>query len=304
MKQYDIPILLVIFNRTDTTLRILKEIKKVRPREIFIVADGPRTKEEKEKTDLARKTVLDFIDWPCKVSKKFRKENWGCDKSSVDGLNWFFENVERGIFLEDDCLPSESFFEYHRELLKKYEGNDNIKAICSVNFFGSSKIRESYLFSARNFSGWGFSTWKRAWGLDKEFVRDKYEKNMKKMFPNFFQRLAVKRNLDNVFYKNGQGWDFIFASKNILLNGLMIFPKNNLIESIGFDGTSTHSFNKIDEKYYKISLGKLSFPMVHPVKILDDKKFNHAMSLMSVKKYVEKSIYNLKNTLLDRVRFF
>ena len=174
MKQYDVPLLLVIFNRTGTTLRILNEIKKVRPKEIFIVADGPRTEKEKKQTDITRKTVLEFINWPCKINKKFRKENWGCDRSSIDGLNWFFQNVEHGIFLEDDCLPSESFFKYHKELLERYKGNNRIKAICSVNFMGSSKIKSSYLFSARNFSGWGFSTWRRAWGLDKDFVRKRY----------------------------------------------------------------------------------------------------------------------------------
>jgi hypothetical protein len=35
-------VLLIIFNRPDTTLLVFEEIKKVRPYRLFIAADGPR----------------------------------------------------------------------------------------------------------------------------------------------------------------------------------------------------------------------------------------------------------------------
>ena len=35
------------------------------------------------------------------------------------GINWFFENEEEGVILEDDVLPIQSFFEYCDELLER-----------------------------------------------------------------------------------------------------------------------------------------------------------------------------------------
>ena len=40
---------------------------------------------------------------------------------SVSATNWFFENEDYGIILEDDLVPDKSFFEYCEILLDKYK---------------------------------------------------------------------------------------------------------------------------------------------------------------------------------------
>lgn len=39
---YNVPILFLIFNRPGTTRKVFAEIRKVKPRQLFIAADGPR----------------------------------------------------------------------------------------------------------------------------------------------------------------------------------------------------------------------------------------------------------------------
>jgi len=289
MKQYDVPILLILFKRIDSTERILDEIRKVRPKEIFIVADGPRSTDEEKETNKLRKFVIKKIDWPCKIKKKFRKENWGCDKSSVDGLNWFFKNVEFGIFLEDDCLPNQSFFRYHKELLKKYKNDYRIKCICAPNFFKNYKIKESYTFSKQFFSGWGFSTWRRAWDLDIDKVKNNYKKNLKKMFPNLILRYYTKKQIDYILKNKIQGWDYLFLAKNALEGGLSIIPKTNLVENIGFDLETTHDFGEVHEKYLKVKRKEIQFPLIHPKEIIEDRKFNQAFGIWTLKRFLEKN---------------
>ena len=41
-KKFNTPILFIIFNRPDTTDIVFAEIKKIRPKKLFIAADGPR----------------------------------------------------------------------------------------------------------------------------------------------------------------------------------------------------------------------------------------------------------------------
>ncbi len=35
-------------------------------------------------------------------------------------IDWFFENEEAGIILEDDCHPSQDFFRFQDEMLDRY----------------------------------------------------------------------------------------------------------------------------------------------------------------------------------------
>ena len=106
------PILFLIFNRPNTTIQVLQEIRKVAPSRLYIACDGARTHKEgeKEKVQETRELVLKNIDWECEVKTLFRDNNLGCKEAVSGAISWFFENEEMGIILEDDCLPSQSFF--------------------------------------------------------------------------------------------------------------------------------------------------------------------------------------------------
>ncbi len=110
--------------KREMSIKEFEEIKKAKPKKLYIAGDGPRNKIEKKKTDEVRKFVLDNIDWDCKVKTLFRKKNLGCGKAVSQAITWFFKNEEMGIILEDDCLPSQSFFPFCEELLKKYKTNN------------------------------------------------------------------------------------------------------------------------------------------------------------------------------------
>ena len=94
------------------------EIKKIRPRQLFVTADGPREGKpgEKERCEEARR-VIEQVDWDCEVKRNFSAVNLGCGKAESSGMTWFFNNVEEGILLEDDCVPNQSFFRFCQELL-------------------------------------------------------------------------------------------------------------------------------------------------------------------------------------------
>lgn len=96
------PILYLAFNRLDSVKKTFPEIQKAKPMQLFISFDGPRTSEEKKKTDAVRKYVLENINWKCKVKTLFRDKNLGCKYVVAGAIDWFFENVKQGIILEDD----------------------------------------------------------------------------------------------------------------------------------------------------------------------------------------------------------
>ena len=114
MKYIKSPVLFIVFNRIDTTQKVFDQIKKYRPEKLYLASDGARLEIDTEVQDVQE--IRDFlifnIDWDCEVKTKFSEHNLGCKYGPQDAISWFFENEESGIILEDDCLPSQSFFGY------------------------------------------------------------------------------------------------------------------------------------------------------------------------------------------------
>src|SRR5690242_6522032 len=99
----DTAVLLIIFNRPDTTKRVFEAIRKAKPKKLFVASDGPRPEKEgeKEKCDECRKIATN-IDWDCELQTLFREENVGCGRGPSEAITWMFRHTDRGIILEDD----------------------------------------------------------------------------------------------------------------------------------------------------------------------------------------------------------
>ncbi|HKZ36424.1 MAG TPA: hypothetical protein VJ184_02160, partial [Chryseolinea sp.] len=149
----DIPVLFMIFNRPETTKRVFESIRNERPHRLFVAADGPRPNKpgEAEMCAEARK-IATAVDWECEVKTLFREENLGCGRAPARAITWFFENVERGIILEDDCLPSHDFYLFCSILLERYRYDSRIMEIGGNNFLSDSMSDQepSYYFSNHN----------------------------------------------------------------------------------------------------------------------------------------------------------
>jgi len=133
--QLKIPVAFIIFNRPDTTERVFAEIAKAKPPKLPVIADNPRAdhSDDNEKCSAAR-AIIDRVNWDCEVETLFRNENLGCKVAVSSAIDWFFENVEEGIILEDYCLPSQSFFWFCQELLEKYRNDTRIMHIAGSTY--------------------------------------------------------------------------------------------------------------------------------------------------------------------------
>jgi len=142
------PVLFLIFNRPDTTKQVFEAIREYQPKQLFIAADGPREEKHNEK-ELCEETrkIAQKVDWDCEVKTLFRNENLGCRDAVSSAIDWFFENVEDGIILEDDCLPNQSFFKFCEEMLELYKNDTRIMHISGNNLLNNVKSKTDYYFS-------------------------------------------------------------------------------------------------------------------------------------------------------------
>lgn len=269
------PILIITFNRPDFLKRIISVLKKIRPKKIYFKIDGPRENNKKDLVEIQKVfKEIKSINWNCKKFILKSKKNLGSRDNPIKGINWLFRNETKGIILEDDCIPSESFFRFCEELLIKYKNNKKISMISGRNNLGITESRFSYYFTYGN--TWGWATWRRAWRLNdvklKNWSNKKNIKNLKnnlKNYPIFFDLITdrCKKILEN---KINSAWDYQWFFSVISNNMIGIIPKLNLIKNIGFDDRSSH---KTDKKIlFQINSYNLKFPLKHNNKLTIDKK--------------------------------
>ena len=269
------PILFILFNRPDVTERVFEQIKAVRPTRLYIAADGPRA-DRAEDIDLCNKTreVVAHIDWECEVKNLFRDENLGCKKAVSSAISWFFDNEEEGIILEDDCLPSISFFRFCDVLLEKYRFDTRIRHITGANFQHGKKWGDaSYYFSSITHV-WGWAGWRRVWNdYDTELSNYNVEE-VKDKLELIFSGPLIAETWQHIFNELKAGkidtWDYQLGFTNCFNNGLCIIPNYNLVSNIGFGDNATHTVRK-DHLSANIPLTEID-EITHPLYFLPEKK--------------------------------
>lgn len=270
------PVTFIFFNRLDTTKCVFEEIRKVRPAKLYLVADAPRRgrDDDIEKVKETREYVESRIDWPCEVNRNYAESNMGCKLRISSGLSWVLSIEEETIVLEDDVVPRKEFFFFCQQMLNKYRNVDKIMMISGTNLIRNCKKKESYYFSYFS-SIWGWATWRRAW--------EKYDPEMKD-WPNVRKHwklwsiqpglsyLFLVWNMNYVYRKEMDTWDFIWDYARYRNRGLGVVPNANLIKNIGFNREdAVHTKGSVNEDF---SYGEIVLPIKEDREISRDKEYD------------------------------
>ena len=128
----DVAVLILFFNRPRQLAQVFEQVKKARPSRLFLYQDGPRGEKDLPGIEACRQVVAD-IDWECEVHQLYQKKNYGCDPSEYISQKWAFSHADKCIVLEDDDVPSVSFFRFCKEMLDRYENDTRISMIAGFN---------------------------------------------------------------------------------------------------------------------------------------------------------------------------
>ena len=102
----DTPLLLLAWRRPSTLRKVIDAIRPVAPTRLFVACDGPNPERvgEVSKVAATRAVIESEIDWPCQIERLYSDVNYGCRRGVSRAITWFFENVDEGLILEDDCV--------------------------------------------------------------------------------------------------------------------------------------------------------------------------------------------------------
>jgi len=264
------PVLFLVFNRLDTTKQVFSRIREVKPKQLFIAADGPREGKdgEKEIVESVRNFILESIDWDCEVKTLFREKNLGCGLAVSQGITWFFENVEQGIILEDDCLPETSFFFFCEQMLEQYYNETTIGSVCGTNYlFYKYKFENSYYFSNLG-AIWGWATWRRVWAKYQFYItkEDITQLNLKLDKIKVHKKIKkwIISMLEEVRIQNINTWDIQWIYSLFTHNYMSIIPYKNQIKNIGYIGTHASNTERhhpfFNMPTFVLNLNKIKHP--------------------------------------------
>lgn len=263
-----LPLLLLAWRRPHTLRQVIDALRPVAPTRLYVACDGPNPVRpgEVEKVAATRAVIEHEIDWPCQIERLYADLNQGCRLGVSRAITWFFENVEEGIILEDDCVPHPDFFLYCADLLERYRNDTRVWCVSGSNFQnGMWRGDGSYYFSSYNHC-WGWASWRRCWQhYDADLSRwpqlRKAQGQLHAVFSDPLERAYWSGIWDRLL-QDGQPdtWDYQWAFTCMANAGLSALPNRNLVSNVGFGLDATHTFNEADPTVISDGLGKLRHP--------------------------------------------
>lgn len=279
--QVDVAVLLLFFTRATTLKQVFEAIKQARPSRLFLYQDGPRDERDMPGIEACRQLVADDqIDWQCDVRRHYCEKNQGCDPSGYLAQRWAFSLADKCIVIEDDVVPSRSFFTFAKEMLDRYEHDERITMIAGFNTDEVTPDVEADYFFTSVFSIWGWASWRRVvdqWDPDYTFLDD--SETVERLRDVMRQRRYRKSLLPMYFAHKKSGkpyFETIFSACMLLNNGLAVMPARNLVNNIGLTVDSTHYTASLEttprglRKIFTMRRFELDFPLKHPKYVIDN----------------------------------
>jgi hypothetical protein len=275
-----VPVALFVFNRPDYTRRVLGAIRVARPTRILLIADGPRADHpgEAEQCLEVRRLLGAGIDWPCEIHRNFVDTNLGGRERFATGLAWVFDQVDRAIILEDDCLPETTFFPFCQELLERYRDEPGIGMISGTNYRLNDPSDGASYFFARHHSIWGWATWRRAYsGFDATMAawRDSVTADVLDTIWDDRRSRSIHRTMFDLYREGAvDTWDIPWVFHLISNRMLSAVPHLNQITNIGVFGTRGRG----EDRNNNLPSKPLLFPLRHPGSIEPDPEYDRVVS--------------------------
>ncbi|WP_189478628.1 glycosyltransferase family 2 protein [Parahalioglobus pacificus] len=206
------------------------------------------------------RSKIETVDWPCRVEKRISEVNLGCKAGVASAIDWFFDNEEEGIILEDDCIPGRDFFHFCEQMLSRYRNVEQVFAITGNNFQNDWLPDASTYYYSKYMHVWGWATWRRAWRSydgNLTFLPELLSSaEWASLHPNQRERTYWEKILHRVRGNKIDTWDYSWAASIWWNKGLVVTPQVNLVSNIGFGADATHTVSK-DSAFANMSVGSM-----------------------------------------------
>lgn len=272
-------VVLLAFNRPEATRRVMGALRQQRPARLLVAVDGPRREVPEDCAAVAQvREIVDQVDWPCEVSTRFSDTNLGCRYGPESAITWAFEQVDRAVVLEDDCVPTADFFRFSAELLERFADDQRIMGIGGHRWeFPDVAEGPSYFFS-RYAATWGWATWADRWRRVDRALSDWPTVRTSRWLADLLADPWATQYWTGVFDQMMEGrdaWDYAVQYSLWRSDGLWVRPSVGMIQNIGFGPDATHTL--VSGHPAGRAAGAMAFPLHHPTDRTADRRTDAAI---------------------------
>jgi hypothetical protein len=285
------PLVIQAYIRPEETIKILNSAKKADVSKIYLFVDHPKTNDI-NLINLNNQVLEleNLVDWDCDFTMITFKRNYGVWAGYNEIMKQVFEIEDSCIFLEDDKIPSPSFFTFCDELLDRFRYDERILFVSGLN--GKRVYPSNYnydYFYAKGNTPWGHALWKRTYLKFRDALEFYNYDYYRDLVCNYYNENHDKYNIlaeVNSYLKTGRyrghvpsnEFYMLVGPTRILNSGLVIVPTKNLISDHGATHNSVHgdAINLLPKRvrsWYFRETYDLNFPLNHPPYMIPDLKY-------------------------------
>lgn len=234
-------VLIIGFNRPQHLEKVIQALPQNQIQRLHISIDGPRNRYDQSRIELIKEMLLTKqTTFP--ITAKFQESNLGCSLGVISALDWFFTENERGLVLEDDCIPHPEFFEFVNKHKEEVTAGNGIGMISAHNPLKAFQNFESMASNHSFINGW-YST-SEIWQMVRKniftiqsplLIRDSSNR-IRLSNSMFWWATATRARLGT-----HDTWDSPYSDNMKRLKLKCIVPGKNLITNIGFGQDATHT---------------------------------------------------------------
>ena len=236
------PVLFVTFVRPDYARQTWEGIKATKPKTLYFYSNKGRAEKEGEvERNNEIRSYINEIDWDCDLHIFFREECVNVYDSLRGAIDWLFDNEERGIILEEDCVPTKAFFSFVDQMIEKFKEDKRVWCISGDNIIKQNPSGYDYMFSHLH-AMYGWASWRDRWRMvnwDHLYIKETIDEHIYyRLFKTKEQAKAKEKalsNMEDMLYRT-KCWDYIFGLCMDQYHALTVQPKEHLVKNIGVTG--------------------------------------------------------------------
>lgn len=256
-------ILILAYRRVENIETILEQLAKIDKCAIYVHIDRGSDSQSEDEAQLLFDKILAYRDrmgLNLRISRP--SVNQGIAVSMVSSISRILENESGVLVLEDDCLPSNDFFEYMDESFGRMQENTAIALACGAQFAGREIVDAEWVLS-RYPLNWGWGINRLAWTTVSGLLLSKQ--------PLKYRRGGQLSRSEIAYWNAGSRralegftdvWDTLLVRELIRHDLRVLLPGANLVQNNGDEEFATHTRGK--QKWTHFPVGTFNKPRIEP----------------------------------------
>lgn len=264
-------VLITGFNRPSLLSKAIHSVLEAKGlSNLYIHIDGPRENHPSDVSQVKACQSL-VVDMASKINIRyyFQDCNLGCEKGMQFAIDWFFQQVESGVIIEDDIVIHPQALQIAELALIKYQHNPKVGQINLYNPIAKNIVNKELRGYFIDYPIiWGWACWKDRWGLNLNFRQIKLELTLKNLEINKRIGLVARRQWFKKiigFTDRSNTWDIPWLVTCWSHQLISLSFSHSLTTNIGDGPEATHTKKLSDLRLAPLSeaifdLTKIQFP--------------------------------------------